>query len=68
MGEPGGEPLETVAVRPEDVGDEPYALARLAEQPLQAFGWLRLLGNGNQLMGTPVPLREMCSTSVNGAS
>src|SRR5215218_133935 len=38
VGEPGGEPLRTVAVSPENVWDEPDAFARLAEKTLQIFG------------------------------
>src|SRR5215218_4297304 len=46
VGEPGGEPLWTVAISPEDVGDEPDHLPRLPEKPLQVIGKLGLLGDG----------------------
>ena len=61
--EPGGEPLGTETVGPEDVGTKPI-LAALRNSPA-ILGQLDSSGR-NQLMGTPVPLREMCSTSVIG--
>src|SRR5215213_1509646 len=51
MGEPGGEPLGTVAVSPEDVGDEPDLLARLPKKPLQVLRQLGLFGDGEPAYG-----------------
>src|SRR5829696_3516975 len=51
VGEPSGEPLGTVAVSPEDVGDEPDHLPRLPEKPLQVIGKLGLLGDGEPAYG-----------------
>src|SRR5215218_4956609 len=56
VGEPGGEPLGTVAVSPEDVGDEPDHLPRLPEKPLQVIGKLGLLGDGEPAYGHTRPL------------
>src|SRR5829696_1481851 len=56
MGEPGGEPLGTVAVSSEDVGDEPDHLPRLPEKPLQVIGKLGLLGDGEPAYGHTRPL------------
>src|SRR5215213_9631141 len=56
MGEPGGEPLGTVAVSSEDVGDEPDHLPRLPEKPLQVIGKLGLLGDGEPAYGHTGPL------------
>src|SRR5215212_985251 len=56
VGEPGGEPLGTVAVSPEDVGDEPDHLPGLPEEPLQVLGQLGLFGDGKPADGYPRPL------------
>src|SRR5215211_657721 len=60
VGEPGGEPLGTVAVSSEDVGDEPDRLPRLPEKPLQVLGKLGLFGDGEPAYGHARPLaRDM---------